>query len=192
MRFSWSERVLCARRRPARSRRRPRSGCLAAPSYRASRPCRIHERHESTAAKREHAVGRGADNERILSVRPSGTRAALPTPVHVRLPLLLVVLVPAPAVVAGQSLPSPAPTTTQRRTLEAAIAEALDKNLDLIAKRRHHHRRRQPRDRRAQTQSGASVGGDHLDLLGTGFDDDQRRRPAGVQRSRRLPVRARR
>jgi outer membrane protein, heavy metal efflux system len=61
----------------------------------------------------------------------------------------------------------------QRLTLEAAVAEALDKNLDLIAARAGFSiAKANAITAGLRPNPVLSVGGDHLDWLGTGFDDE--------------------
>ncbi len=117
----------------------------------------------------------------------------------VGLGLVLVASFVTPSIVAAQ--PTAAAAAASRLTLDAAIAEALERNLTLIA------------TRAGVTIADAnlitaglrpnpvlSLGGDHLDVLGTGFDDANGAGPAeysvrvdfllerGAKRDRRLAL----
>jgi cobalt-zinc-cadmium efflux system outer membrane protein len=77
----------------------------------------------------------------------------------------------APGAVAAQ-VPASNPTTSVRLTLDAAVMEALDKNLDLIGKRAGVTiAEANLVTARLRPNPVLSLGGDHLDILGTGFDD---------------------
>jgi cobalt-zinc-cadmium efflux system outer membrane protein len=119
----------------------------------------------------------------------------------VRLALLLSALVTAPGLVAGQALPSPQPTSAGRLTLDGAVAEAPDKNLDLIAARFGLTiAAANLITARLRPNTVVSLGGDHLDFLGTGFDDENGAGPPeysaridvlferGSKRARRMDV----
>jgi cobalt-zinc-cadmium efflux system outer membrane protein len=86
--------------------------------------------------------------------------------------LIVVVLVASSTVANGRQLASN-PLSTERLTLNAALAEALEKNLELIAKRAGVSIAEATLlTARLRPNPVLSGGGDHLDLLGTGFNDE--------------------
>lgn len=86
------------------------------------------------------------------------------------LDLSLVVLLTAPSVVFAQPSPSGG---TKRLTLDEAVTEALDKNLDLIAARVGIAiADANAITARLRPNPVLSLGADHLDLLGTGFSEE--------------------
>ena len=100
-----------------------------------------------------------------------GTCAAVSLEVRLALWIFLLALIAAASPVHGQ-VPSSG-DAVERLTLDAAIAEALAKNLDLMA-RRAGLSIADANLVTAQLRPNPvlSVGGDHLDLLGTGFDEE--------------------
>jgi outer membrane protein TolC len=86
--------------------------------------------------------------------------------------LLAAAFVVAPAIVAAQA-PVTAPPSSERLTLDAAITEALEKNLDLIARRAGITiAEANVVTARLRPNPVFTLGGDHLDFLGTGFSDE--------------------
>ena len=76
-------------------------------------------------------------------------------------------------------------------TLDAAIAEALQNNLELLATRVGVTIADASLvTARLRPNPVLSLGGDHLDFLGTGFNDVNGAGPPEVQRPHRLSVRA--
>jgi hypothetical protein len=93
----------------------------------------------------------------------------------VRVPLLVLLVLglssPPPGL--AQVQPSSASGAAERLTLAAALSEALDKNLDLIAKRAGLTiADANVLTARLRPNPVLSLGGDHLDFLGTGFDEE--------------------
>lgn len=88
--------------------------------------------------------------------------------IRVRVAVAALLFVPA---VAASQVPMSMPGTTEHLTLDTAVAEALDKNLELIAKRVGITiADANLMTARLRPNPVLSLGGDHLDLLGTGFD----------------------
>ena len=96
--------------------------------------------------------------------------AALSLAVRFALPILLLASIAIVSPVRGQVL-SPG-DGMERLTLDAATTEALDKNLDLVARRGLSIADANLVTARLRPNPVLSLGGDHLDLLGTGFDEE--------------------
>ena len=87
---------------------------------------------------------------------------------YLSLPLIFALIVASP--VGAQA---PATIADEHLTLDAAVAEALDKNLDLIATRAGVTiAEANLITARLRPNPVLSLGGDHLDFLGTGFDEE--------------------
>lgn len=118
-----------------------------------------------------------------------------------RLPVVLftlTALLAAPSVVAGQAARV---SSAEQLTLDAAVAEALEKNLELIAARAGVTvAQANVITAGLRPNPVLSVDGDHLDFLGTGFNDENGAGPAeynaridflwvrGSKRARRIEV----
>lgn len=113
---------------------------------------------------------------------------------------LLLVFVVIPSIAVGQVAAIPA-ANAERLTLDAAIAEALDKNLELIAARVGISiADANLITARLRPNPVFSLGGDHLDWVGTGFNEENGAGPLeysaridvllerGAKRTRRIEV----